>query len=484
MSPEELNVIVSLLQSEDTDTQEIEVKESVEKLPVSVVDTISAFANGSGGLIILGLSEKAGFLPARGFDSNRIADALAQACSEKLTPPIRPNIEIVKNAGANVVVAQIDEISPRDKPCYVTSKGMYRGSFIRSFDGDRKLSAYEIDRLLEDKTQPEHDAEVVPEATIDDLDKSLLNSLIQRQKSLHPRLFSSFSDEETAIALRVAARDSQGIVRPTLAGLLALGTYPQKFFPRLTVTFAAYPGEDKVSDESVKFLDSEKMVGPIPAIIDDTVAAVQRNSRLGGVMNGIWRIDAPDYPPAAVREAVCNALMHRDYSQLSRGTQVQVNLYSDRLEFLSPGGLHGTVTASTIGQAGYSSTRNQHLADILESTPFGNGFVAENRGTGFKLMQNELQKNKMKELEVKDSIAMFSLAFRRREEQPPTEAPRDGLLSYIAQHEPCRPGQIAEDLNIPRSTLSYRLKKLVDEGKIERVGATKSRSQTYRLIRE
>lgn len=99
-------------------------------------------------------------------------------------------------------------------------------------------------------------------------------------------------------------------------------------------------------------------------------------------------------------------------------------------------------------------------------------------------MQRELQKNKMKELEVKDSIAMFSLAFRRREEQPPTEAPRDGLLSYIAQHEPCRPGQIAEDLNIPRSTLSYRLKKLVDEGKIERVGATKSRSQTYRLIRE
>ena len=90
--------------------------------------------------------------------------------------------------------------------------------------------------------------------------------------------------------------------------------------------------------------------------------------------------------PAAVREAVCNAIMHRDYSELARGTQVQVNLYDNRLEFLSPGGLYGTVTAATVASAGYSSTRNQYLADVLESTPYEGGFVAENRGTGFKLM--------------------------------------------------------------------------------------------------
>lgn len=229
MDAKEPKTAIRQLKSSCTDNQSVEVRESVGKMPSSIVETISAFANGSGGAIVLGLSEKNGFEPAERLEAHRIADALSQACSDKLTPPARASIDILEYDGANVVVATIDEIPLRDKPCFVKGKGMYQGSFIRSFDGDRKLSPYEINRLLEDKTQPS---------------------------------------------------------------------------------------------------------------------------------------------PAAVREAVCNALMHRDYSELARGTQVQANLYDNRLEFLSPGGLYGTVTAATVASAGYFSTRNQYLADILESTPY------------------------------------------------------------------------------------------------------------------
>ena len=482
MDNERLEKIIAELKATRTDNQFVEVKESVGKLPASVADTISAFANGSGGVIVLGLSEMNDFAPAKGFDARRIADAFAQACSEKLTPPVRADIEIAKYRGTEVVVGSIDEILPRDKPCYVAAKGMYRGSFIRSFDGDRRLSSYEIDRLLEDRTQPAHDTEIVREATMADLDKTLLAGVIGRQKALHPRVFASLDDEEAAIELRIAAKDDEGTPRPTLAGLLALGTYPQKYFPRLTVTFAAYPENDKASDTGIKFLDSQKMTGPIPVIIADTVAAVQRNTRLGGVMDGAKRVDAPDYPPAAVREAVCNALMHRDYSSLARGTQVQVNLYNDRLDFLSPGGLYGTVTAATVGTAGYSSTRNQHLADILESTPYEGGFVAENRGTGFRLMRLELENNRMEEPVVHDSIAMFSLTFRRSASQPiAKEDGGDGILAYIAENGPCGAADISRDLGIPRSTVTYRLKKFITEGAIERIGAERSRAQKYRI---
>ncbi len=482
MDAEELKASIRQLKSMRTDSQSVEVKESVGKMPSTVVETVSAFANGSGGTIVLGISEKDGFSPAKGFDARRIADALSQACSDKLTPPVRADIGILEYDGANVVVAVIDEIPPRDKPCYVTSKGMYKGSFIRSFDGDRRLSAYEIDRLLEDKTQPSYDAEIVAGATMDDLDPDLLAGVIRRQKSLHPRLFASFDDEETTINLRIAAKDDNGILRPTLAGLLALGTYPQKYFPRLTVTFAAYPEDDKAAAGGVKYLDSEKMAGPIPAIIADTVAAVQRNTRLGGAMVGAKRVDVPDYPPAAVREAVCNALMHRDYSELARGTQVQVNLYKDRLEFLSPGGLYGTVTAATVAQAGYSSTRNQYLADILESTPYEGGFVAENRGTGFKLMGLELKRNRMEAPVIRDSVAMFSLEFRRGEARPSNGSAYDDVVSFVAENEPCSASDISNGLGIPRSTVTYRLRKLVDEKKLERIGAERSRNQRYRLM--
>ena len=340
MDAKELKTAIRQLKSSCTDNQSVEVKESVGKMPSSIAETISAFANGSGGAIVLGLSEKNGFEPAERLEAHRIADALSQACSDKLTPPARASIDILEYDGANVVVVTIDEIPLRDKPCFVKGKGMCQGSFIRSFDGDRKLSPYEINRLLEDKTQPS---------------------------------------------------------------------------------------------------------------------------------------------PAAVREAVCNALMHRDYSELARGTQVQVNLYDNRLEFLSPGGLYGTVTAATVASAGYSSTRNQYLADILESTPYEGGFVAESRGAGFKLMGIELGRNRMEAPVVRDSVAMFSLEFHRRMDQPSIGSAYDEIVSFVSANEPCGAGEISAGLNIPRSTVTYRLKKLVGEKRLERIGTERSRNQKYRL---
>lgn len=340
MDAKELKTAIRQLKSSCTDNQSVEVKESVGKMPSSIAETISAFANGSGGTIVLGLSEKNGFEPAERFDAHRIADALSQACSDKLTPPVRASIDILEYGGANVVVATIDEIPLRDKPCFVKGKGMYQGSFIRSFDGDRKLSPYEIDRLLEDKTQPS---------------------------------------------------------------------------------------------------------------------------------------------PAAVREAVCNALMHRDYSEFARGTQVQVNLYDDCLEFLSPGGLYGTVTAATVASAGYSSTRNQYLADILESTPYEGGFVAENRGTGFKLMGIELGRNQMEAPVVRDLVAMFSLEFRRRTDQLSIGSAYDEIVSFVSANEPCSAGEISAGLNLPRSIVTHHLKKLVGKKRLERVGTERCRNQKYRL---
>ena len=124
------------------------------------------------------------------------------------------------------------------------------------------LAPYEIDRLLEDKTQPAHDVEIVRDATPSDLDGELLTDLLSRQKKLHPRLFAHFSDEDIAIALRILAHDDEGTIRPTLAGLLALGTYPQKFFPRLTVTFAAYPGESRKSTSWHSLPSKKHPAGP------------------------------------------------------------------------------------------------------------------------------------------------------------------------------------------------------------------------------
>lgn len=511
-----LTQLISQLRLSKTDTQDVEVKAAGGGMPASLAETVSAFANGSGGLIILGLSEKDGFTPAKGFNAARMSASLAQLCSDSMTPPIRATIDILEFERTPVVVATIPEIIPTEKPCYITARGAYGGAFIRVGDGDRKLTPYELDRLFEERHQPKHDIEIVEDATLADLDSNLVQQMIFRQKSLHPRVFSSFSDEEILERMHVLAYSENGEIHPTLAGLLTFGIFPQSFFPRLTVTFAAFPGTTKAGSGSLRFLDSQNFVGPIPTILEDALSAVRKNMKTRSIIGGAFRRDVPDYPEVAVREAICNALMHRDYSPMARGSQVQVNLYSDRLEVLSPGGLYGNVTVETLGEAGASSTRNQFLSALLETAPFGNGeFVAENRGTGMQLIESELEQAGMQKPIIRDTLSSFCITFRKSGDSPhPTTQPnapksvqasqskhnpsaptphnvvetfrtkasdQDILVSYIAEQGEAGAAELSEALGIPRRTVTYHLAKLVDASVLEKTKPSRSPNQSYRL---
>ncbi|MCH9276456.1 putative DNA binding domain-containing protein [Bifidobacterium amazonense] len=407
----DLDDLLEPLRSARSDDQCIEVKESVGKLPASLAETISAFANGNGGTVTLGLSESNDFAPAAGFKPQPIAEALAQLCRDKMIPPLHPSIEIVPYRGSSVVIASIDELDPLDKPCYVATKGRYSGSFIRVWDGDRKLSSYEIDRLMENRVQPAFDRELIEEADPDDLLTDITQGILALKRRQSPRIFGAMSDDAALHALGVTGIGADGRTHPTLAGLLVAGNYPQQFLPRLNVTFACYPGYDKAGIDGVKFIDNRSFDGPVPEILNDVLSAVSRNMRIGGVLDGPFRKDTYEYPQDAVREAVVNAVMHRDYSPMARGGQIQVNMYKDRLEILSIGGLYGNVTPETIGEPGVSSTRNQTLAKLLESTPFRDGVVAENRGTGFDLIDTLLQDNGNGSPLIQNSLTMFSLTF-------------------------------------------------------------------------
>ena len=478
--------IIKDLKAAGTDTQDVEVKESGQKLPVSIVETLSAFANATGGTIVLGLSEANGFTPVPGFRAKAMADSLATVSSDKMIPPVRPDIDIAEYNGAQYVVAHVPECIPRDKPCYVAERGVYQGSFIRVSDGDRKLSSYEVDRLLENRLQPSFDIEPIQQARCEDLDPDLVNAVLARQRQLHPRIFASLPDEDALVSLHVLARDENGRTAPTLAGLLALGTYPQSIFPRLTVVFTAY--EDGAGDSpATTYADAETMAGPIPAILEDTLAAVQRNMHIGEVPSTAAQSaeGVPDYPLAAVREAVANALMHRDYSPASRGSAIHVILYPDRLEVVSPGGLYGTLTLEDLSTPGHFSTRNQFLSSLLESVPYKGGYLIEGWGAGYRLMEHELARAGLEGPEVHDSISRFTLIIRRPTQAPATLGDNPGfsddVLAFLAGVPDASAAEIAAATGLARSTVTYRIRKLESLELVERIGEPRSPKQRYRL---
>lgn len=156
-------------------------------------------------------------------------------------------------------------------------------------------------------------------------------------------------------------------------------------------------------------------------MVSETLAAVRRNMRVVFFVEGGARRDIPEYPEVAIREAVANALMHRDYSPEGIGSQVQVNMFADRVEIISPGGLYGAVTVDNIGTYGTSSSRNQFLSRILESTPYPQdapetGYVVENKGTGFAQIQATLRAQGLPQAQPVDSVFAFVLTMRKQAE--------------------------------------------------------------------
>lgn len=379
--------LVRLLRRTGAEPSHVEVKTAVGSLPKTVPETLSAFANGEGGTLLLGLSERDGFVPAPGFDATAIRDAVADACSDKVSPPLRVPIEIVEVDGAQVVRVDIEEIDPLDKPCFVVTKGDYSGSYIRGGDGDRRLSRYEVTQLLLNRGQPLFDVETVPGATRADFDPVAVRALVTHAAARSPRTFEGI-ESDTALTMLRAVVDQEGDLVPTMAGLLCLGRYPQQFFPQLFVSFVMLPTPTmgETAPDGVRFLDNQTIDGTLPQVLADTVSAVRRNMSQAAIIRGIGREDRYDYPLDVVRELVANALMHRDYSPDSRGAQVQVELYPDRLVITSPGGLHGGLTTDALTNSEHVSTsRNATLAKLLADVPMplpSTETVCENRGSG------------------------------------------------------------------------------------------------------
>lgn len=490
ISAEKLAEVIGLMRAVGVDLQRYEVKSSKKELTKDIARTISAFSNGSGGFIICGISEKDGFVPVGGFDVQSVQDSLAHACAELMSPPVRPDIQAPLFEGKPVVVAHISEMRPADKPCFIKASDRYSGSYIRTGDGDMRLTSYEVDRLIDEHNQPQYDARVVEGAQVTDLSQELVGGLLARERRVHARNFAKLDDTAALLRLGAILPDESGIPRPTLAGLMALGDYPQQFFPRLNVSFACYPGTRKsdVTSFGERLLDSATMVGPIPQMVEDAIAAVGRNTRTGAIVKGAYRREVPDYPPIALREAIVNALMHRDYSPQSLGTPVQVDLYVDRLEIVSPGGLFGNVTVRTLGVDGITSTRNQHLANLLESTPYADGtFVAENRGTGYQTIEAELAGALMPKPVAKDTIAFFSLTFQRRRltdseaSLPVGEQVKTAILGALETKGSVSTTELMQVTGRSRATVYKYVKQMIADGTLEPMEARGSTKQRYRM---
>ena len=409
MEKNEVIDAIRLLRKYNTETNRIEAKSALLGFPKKCYDTISSFSNKYGGIIIFGLSEDDNFKTEGVYDINDLQKQITSLCSDAMVPRVRTDILPLEFEGKNILAVKIEELRQNKKPCYYKPKGLKAGSYTREGDRDELLTDYEIyafesynDHIFED-TRP------TKKSSIEDLNEENLKEYLNKIKELKPN-FSKNSYEKNLKLCGIVDGDNNKIY-PTLAGTLIFGDYPQSFYPQLFVACSVIPGTKlgDVGPLGERFIDNQRVEGTIEEMLEGTMRFLRRNMKTRVIIDSNGkRENRTEYPLEALREAVANALIHRDYSKETESAFISVYMYEDRVEILNPGALYGTNKLEKLGTDTIMESRNPTIVRLLEEK----GSVIENRHTGIPTMKREMAKYELPEPEFYEERGSFKVIFR------------------------------------------------------------------------
>jgi ATP-dependent DNA helicase RecG len=339
-------------------------------LPYANAETLAeflvAFANGDGGMVVLGLDDS-------GHPTEPIweeeAEGALRAAAELCKPPVVSRWQPLETPDGLLVGIQVSHSS--ELHSLVDGRVL-----IRSGTENRLLSGGEISRLASSKTSIDFEADYVPGADQSDFDDEILSEYLAKREARGVSQVGSLS----TLLLETGVVDAES--RPTVAGILLFGENPQTFLPQTGIVFVKFHStEPRGEDGGAGYGRRDEISGPLARVVERAWNVVWEEMRVGAVVNKLQREELTEYPPFAVREALVNAVAHRDY-RIS-GRRIEVRMYSDRMEVISPGSLPGYITVDNIVEEHFS--RNPRIVNGL----FQWGYIEE-LGLGIDRMIEEM----------------------------------------------------------------------------------------------
>lgn len=331
-----------------------------------LAESLVALANSDGGLIVLGVDRDG--RPAGEVWEEEAELALREAAALCL-PPVPTQFQAVELPAGRFIGIQV----PRSLELHSLSDGRV---LVRRRDENRPLTGDEIRALAASRPTLDFETEPVPGARFDDLDRETMREYLDRREARTGQRPDSVSQ----LMHEIGASDRDN--NPTLIGVLLFGRNPQAFLPQSGVVFVKFPGtEPRGEDGGVGYGRRAELTGPLAAIVERAWSIVFDEMRIGATVNDLEREEVLEYPRRAVREALINAVAHRDY-RIS-GRRIEIRMYADRLEIISPGGLPGYMTLDNLVDEHFS--RNPRLVAGL----FQWGYIEE-LGLGIDQMIEEM----------------------------------------------------------------------------------------------
>nr|MCR5797870.1 putative DNA binding domain-containing protein [Eubacterium sp.] len=324
MREEELVDLIRKVQRRQSEFQNTELKAASVDFPKRIYDTLSSFSNqDDGGVIIFGISERDGYEVTGVYDVENAQKKAMEAC-EQMEPSVRAIFTSAEVDGKIVLAAEIPSVEYWLRPVFYKGVGRLKGSYVRVGDADEPMSEYEIYSYEAFRRRTREDLRVVPECGMDMLDQNRIKQCLDAAKRNRARL-KSLPDEQIMELLGMTVNKV-----PTLASVLTFAVYPQAWFPQLSIIAVSLPGTKmgETDEDGARFIDNLRITGTISDMLDEATSFVKKNMRTKTIIdNNGKRRDKDEYPIIAVREAILNALIHRDYSLLTESSPITIEMY-------------------------------------------------------------------------------------------------------------------------------------------------------------
>ncbi len=335
----------------------------------SIAHEIAAFANGSGGRILLGVDDKS--RDVIGFEDDKVAlteEWIVNLSQQNINPPVKLDTRLVQLPNRSGELKTIIYVEVPRSIAVHQSAGRY---YQRVGSTKQEMKPEVLARLFQQRSQSRlirFDETLVPRTAVDDIDASL------KQRFLKP----GTPEHSQFKKLHLTAQDEydEGL---SVSGVLLLTAEPTQWLSNAYVQCVHYSGTERDANDQ---LDAQDQTGPIDQQINGALDFVKRNMRVQAKKE-TGRIDIPQYHLGAVFEAVVNAVAHRDYSMTGR--RIRLHLFADRLELFSPGQLSNSLTID--GLMENTVTRNEALVNLLSRyynarEEAGRQALIERRGEG------------------------------------------------------------------------------------------------------
>lgn len=310
MTGDEIASLIAEIQRQQCELKDVEVKSAAGGTPARALrESLSAFANKpGGGIILFGLDESQSFASTGVGNLQKLQEDISNAASE-IESPIRIGMAALEFNGSSVVAVEIPETSSEQKPSYIRAAGLPGGAFIRVGPSNRRMTDYEVFGFISNRGQPQFDAAPVAAATVGDLDQVKIRQYFEHLRRARPgNPIPSLPFEDALVRSGIAVRTGN-VIRPTLAGLLGFGSFPQQFQPQLRIVFLHFFGTTTTEPgpRGERFIDNQSFEGPVDVMVESAIVRVMSSLRKSSLVQGLFRTDIPEYPEEAIREAIANA---------------------------------------------------------------------------------------------------------------------------------------------------------------------------------